>query len=263
MIDIRKFVDMKQLQQLQDTFSDATGLAAITVGADGKYLTEGSNFTDFCMRYTRQSEEGARRCEKCDNECTGTYFCHAGLMDFSNDIIINGEKIGAVIGGQVLPKEPDEEQFRQIARELDIDEDTYIKALKKVPVRDEKNIRASAALLGTIINMLVNLRYLQHVNGDRIEVFNSELSGITRNVNKAKSLMGELHNTATMEHILSLNANIEAAKAGKAGVGFAVVAREIGELSKQSGSVYDEIERLVSEIQDSVDKIDRAGALEE
>ena len=263
MIDIRKFVDMKQLQQLQDTFSDATGLAAITVGADGKYLTEGSNFTDFCMRYTRQSEEGARRCEKCDNECTGTYFCHAGLMDFSNDIIVNGEKIGAVIGGQVLPKEPDEEQFRQIARELDIDEDTYIKALKKVPVRDEKNIRASAALLGTIINMLVNLRYLQHVNGDRIEVFNSELSGITRNVNKAKSLMGELHNTATMEHILSLNANIEAAKAGKAGVGFAVVAREIGELSKQSGSVYDEIERLVSEIQDSVDKIDRAGALEE
>ena len=263
MIDIRKFVDMKQLQQLQDTFSDATGLAAITVGADGKYLTEGSNFTDFCMRYTRQSEEGARRCEKCDNECTGTYFCHAGLMDFSNDIIVNGEKIGAVIGGQVLPKEPDEEQFRQIARELNIDEDTYIKALKKVPVRDEKNIRASAALLGTIINMLVNLRYLQHVNGDRIEVFNSELSGITRNVNKAKSLMGELHNTATMEHILSLNANIEAAKAGKAGVGFAVVAREIGELSKQSGSVYDEIERLVSEIQDSVDKIDHAGALEE
>lgn len=263
MIDIRKFVDMNQLQQLQDTFSDATGLAAIAVGSDGKYITEGSNFTDFCMRYTRGSEEGAKRCEKCDRECTGTYFCHAGLMDFSNDITINGEKVGSVIGGQVLPNPPDEEKFREIARELDIDEESYIKALKKVPVRDEKNIRASADLLGVVINMLVNLRYLQYVNGGRIDVFNNELIGITKNVNKAKSLMGELHNTATMEHILSLNANIEAAKAGKAGVGFAVVAREIGELSKQSGSVYDEIERLVSEIQDSVDKIDNAGALED
>ena len=263
MIDIRKFVDMQQFQDLQDTFSDATGLAAIAVGVDGKYLTEGSNFTDFCMRYTRNSTEGARRCEKCDNECTGTYFCHAGLMDFANDIIINGEKVGAVIGGQVLPNPPDEEKFRQIARELDIDEDSYIKALRKVPIRDEKNIRASAELLGSIINLLVNLKYLQHVNGDRIEVFNDELLSITRNINKAKSLMGDLHNTATMEHILSLNANIEAAKAGKAGVGFAVVAREIGELSKQSGSVYDEIERLVSNIQDSVDKIEHAGALED
>lgn len=263
MIDIRKFVDMGQFQQLQDTFSDATGLAAIAVGVDGKYLTEGSNFTDFCMRYTRQSDEGAKRCEKCDKECTGTYYCHAGLMDFSKDIIVNGEKIGAVIGGQVLPAPPDEEKFRQIAREIGVDEDAYIKALNKVPIRDEKNIRASADLLGSIINMLVNLRYLQHVNGDRIEVFNDELTGITRNINKAKSLMGDLHNTATMEHILSLNANIEAAKAGKAGVGFAVVAREIGELSKQSGSVYDEIERLVSNIQDSVDKIEHAGALED
>ena len=253
---------MEQFQRVQDMFSDATGLAAIAVGADGKYLTEGSNFTDFCMRYTRQSDEGAKRCEKCDNECTGTYYCHAGLMDFSNDITINGEKVGAIIGGQVLPAPPDEEKFRQIARELDIDEDAYIKALRKVPVREEKNIRASADLLGVIINLLVNLKYLQHVNGDRIDVFNNELLGITRNINKAKSLMGDLHNTATMEHILSLNANIEAAKAGKAGVGFAVVAREIGELSKQSGSVYDEIEHLVSEIQDSVDKIEHAGDME-
>ena len=162
----------------------------------------------------------------------------------------------------MLPAPPDEEKFRAIARELDIDEEAYIKALNKVPIRDEKNIRASAELLGVIINLLVNLKYLQHVNGDRIDVFNNEISSITKNINQAKSLMGDLHNTATMEHILSLNANIEAAKAGKAGVGFAVVAREIGELSKQSGSVYDEIERLVSEIQNSVDKIEGAGDME-
>lgn len=244
---------------MQDRISIATGVAAIAVGADGKYLTEPSNFTDFCMKYTRGSTEGERRCVKCDNECTGTYYCHAGLMDFSIDLKIGDEKVGAIIGGQVLPGEPDEEKFRMIARELGINEDSYIDALRKVPVRSEKTIQAAADVLGTVTNMLINFRYLQTRNGNQIDVFKNELGNITENIESAKGLMSDLHNTSTMEHILSINANIEAAKAGKAGVGFAVVAREIGELSKQSGSVYDEIERLVDEIQISVDKIIRSG----
>lgn len=260
MLNIKDFVDLKTFQEIQDSFSNATGLAAIAVGADGKYITSPSNFTDFCMKYTRGCPEGERRCVKCDTECSGTYYCHAGLMDFSVDLKIGDEKVGAIIGGQVLPCEPDEEKFRAIARELGINEDAYIDALRKVPVRSEKSIHAAANLFGSIMNMLVNFKYLQTTNSGQIEAFSKELSGITANIDAAKGLMSDLHNTATMEHILSINANIEAAKAGKAGVGFAVVAREIGELSKQSGSVYDEIERLVDEIQVSVDKITKYGS---
>ena len=153
-MDIRDFMDLDKLQMLQDKFSDATGLAAIAVDDKGEYITKGSNFTDFCMKYTRGSEEGNRRCIKCDNECTGTYFCHAGLMDFSVDIIINGQKLGAVIGGQILPKEPDEEKFRATAEELGIDPDAYIRALKKVPISNENKIRAAAELLGLIVNQI-------------------------------------------------------------------------------------------------------------
>ena len=92
---------MNKLQEIQNNFSEATGLAAIAVGKNGEYITEGSNFTDFCMKYTRGSKEGNRRCVKCDNECSGTYFCHAGLMDFSVDIVVNGEKMGAITGMSV------------------------------------------------------------------------------------------------------------------------------------------------------------------
>ena len=56
------FMDLKILQKIQDAFSDATGLAAIAVDNDGKYITEGSNFTDFCMKYTRGCAEGSKRC---------------------------------------------------------------------------------------------------------------------------------------------------------------------------------------------------------
>ena len=259
MLDIREFVDLEKFQSIQDMFSDATGLAAIAVDAAGKYITEPSNFTDFCMKYTRESAEDERRCIKCDNECTGVYYGHAGLMDFSIDLKIGEEKVGAIIGGQVLPVPPDEEKFRSIARELGINEDLYIDALRKVPVRDEKTIRVAATMLGDIMNMLVNFQYLQTANEKQVKVFRDEFGGINENIEAAKGLMSDLHNTATMEHILSVNANIEAAAAGKAGVGFAVVAREIGTLSKQSGAVYDEIEHLVNEIQAAVNRIIKSG----
>ena len=48
-MNIRDFIDLKRLQEVQDNFSVATGFAAITVDNDGEYLTEGSNFTDFCI----------------------------------------------------------------------------------------------------------------------------------------------------------------------------------------------------------------------
>ena len=50
-MELKDFMDLGKLQKIQDAFSDATGLAAIAVGKNGEYITEGSNFTDFCMKY--------------------------------------------------------------------------------------------------------------------------------------------------------------------------------------------------------------------
>lgn len=257
-LDIKKFMDLQALQKIQDQFSDATGLAAISVDAKGNYITRGSNFTDFCMKYTRGTEEGLRRCVKCDNECKGTYFCHAGLMDFAADIIVNGEKIGAIIGGQVLPQPPDEESFRGIARELGIDEEIYIQALRKVPVRSEKMIRAAAEMLSDVVNQLVNLEYLKTSSQRKIEVFDQEVNSALEAVKKAKLHTKDLQRFASTENLLAINASIEAARAGKAGVGFAVVAREIGELSKNSTTIYNEIDELIKSIERSIQVMSEA-----
>lgn len=251
-MELKDFIDFKMLQDIQDQFSDATGLAAIAVDANGNYITKGSNFTDFCMKYTRNSPEGLRRCVKCDNECTGTYFCHAGLMDFASDIIINGERVGAVIGGQVLPKEPDYDEFRRIANELGINEEAYIAALKKVPIRSEKTIRRAAGMLGSLMNQLINLEYLKHLNSKKITVFDQEVNNALSAITQIKAKTKELQRVASMENILSINASIEAGRAGQAGVGFAVVAREIGEVSRQSAGVYEEIQELVTSAETSI-----------
>ena len=245
-MELKDFMDLSKLQKIQDAFSDATGLAAIAVGKNGEYITEGSNFTDFCMKYTRNSTEGNRRCVKCDNECTGTYYCHAGLMDFAIDIMLNGEKVGAIIGGQVLPQEPDDEKFRQTARELGIDEDAYIQAVHQVPVSSEKRIRAAADLLGDIVNQLVNLEYFRHMNGDRFNQLHNEVMHTT-------DIIQDIN--ANKQKMLSLNASIEAARSGEAGVGFAVVAKSMGELSSQSATIYGDIEKSVAKVTTAVNDI--------
>lgn len=247
-MELKDFMDMKKLQKIQNNFSEATGLAAIAVGKNGEYITEGSNFTDFCMKYTRGSKEGNRRCVKCDNECSGTYFCHAGLMDFSVDIVVNGEKMGAIIGGQVLPKQPDEEEFRNTAKELGIDPEKYIQALRKVPVSTEKRIRSSANLLGIIVNQLVNLEYFKHVNAGRLDKVKNEISKSGELISTINDKTSHLKGIANRQTILSLNATIEAARSGEAGKGFAVVAKSMQELSGQSAAIYNDIEKSVEEI---------------
>lgn len=247
-MELKEFMDMSKLQKIQDDFSNATGLAAIAVGMDGEYITEPSNFTDFCIKYTRGSEEGLRRCVKCDNECSGTYFCHAGLMDFAFDLIINGEKVGAIIGGQVLPTEPNEEQFRATAKELGIDPDEYIAALKEVPVSTEKRIRAAAGLLETITNQLVNLEYYKYVNATHLEAVQKGLEQSTETVNVINEYTSHLKKISSRQRILALNASIEAARSGEAGAGFAVVAKSMQDLSSQSDDIYKDIENSVEEI---------------
>jgi methyl-accepting chemotaxis protein len=57
---------------------------------------------------------------------------------------------------------------------------------------------------------------------------------------------------ATQSHVLSLNASIEAVKAGEAGKSFAVVAQEVRALAEQSGQGAASIAKIVEDIQAAV-----------
>ena len=52
-----------------------------------------------------------------------SYRCHADLVDFAAPIMLGDRMIGSFIGGQVLPEEPNLEKMRQIAREIEVDEE--------------------------------------------------------------------------------------------------------------------------------------------
>ena len=76
-----------------------------------------------------------------------------------------------------------------------------------------------------------------------------DLSEQTSQISQISELVGDL---ADQTNILALNAGVEAARAGENGQGFEVVAREIRNLADESKKSADQINKLVGDIQASM-----------
>ena len=69
-----------------------------------------------------------------------------------------------------------------------------------------------------------------------------DMRSILANITEKTSI---IHDIVFKTQLLSFNASIEAARAGEFGQGFAVVAEEIGNLAKTSGTAASEINKLL------------------
>lgn len=253
---IEDFCDMQKFESIMNNWAKSTGLATVAVGADGNYISECYNFTDFCIKLTRGSKEGCKRCEKCDQEGKGVYNCHAGLVDFGIPITLNdGTELGSIIGGQVLPEYPDEEKFRATARELRIDEDEYIDALHKVTVKTREEIEASANLLGDVINMFVRSSYQEAHNKVIVEKLRTGISKAAEEIHGANECTKKIAGYSKTQNILALNASIEAARAGEFGRGFVVVANEVKKLAEGMAETSKEIDSKLTQLTATIQEL--------
>ncbi len=290
-INLSDVLDINLLQKFLDNFAQSMNLASVAVDRDGNPVTKPSSYTRFCAQYTHSTKTGDDRCaashKRGGEEAARTgkpyiYKCHAGLIDFAAPILVEGELIGTILGGQILSKKPDDDEFRRIAREIGVSEENYISAVHEVTITSEKNIQAAAEVLFIVANSLSQVGYhkfkLKIMSRDLVDRFSviestmEELAASSITVNENQNelnkeilnvkqiseqinvILNSIKSIADQTKLLGLNASIEAARAGEAGRGFAVVATEIQSLSQNSKDTAMKIVQLTEDIQKSISK---------
>jgi ligand-binding sensor protein len=295
-IKLSDVIDLDFLQKFQDDFATGVGLASVTVDPEGNPITKPSRYIRFCREYTHSTATGDKRCaeshRKGGEEAAATgrpvvYECHAGLIDFAAPIMLEGRLIGTILGGQVLTSSPEEEKYRRIAKEIGVNPDEYVEASKEARILSRESIEAAANVLFIVANSMSNaayqrLRLRSVVNtlsdsahqisatmqqlaasastvSDNQTDLNSEIKNVNTVTGKIDEVMDFIKDIADETRLLGLNAAIEAARAGDAGLGFSVVAQEIRNLSADSKQTVGKIKELTTSIKESVDKTVRMG----
>jgi len=100
--------------------------------------------------------------------------------------------------------------------------------------------------------------------GDAVEAAVQGMASIREQARRIGSILTVITEIANQTNLLSLNAAIEAAKAGEQGKGFAVVAEEVRKLAERCGSAAKEIAGLIGAsdraITDGAGRVQAAGA---
>jgi methyl-accepting chemotaxis protein len=80
-----------------------------------------------------------------------------------------------------------------------------------------------------------------------------EVEELEKSVGNIDKIIEAIRNVSDQTNLLALNASIEAAKAGESGLGFAVVAEEIGKLAKESHDSTEQISNILKDIRSKAD----------
>lgn len=184
LVNLRDLIDVEILQDIQDRFAEATGLAAVTVDFRGKPVTRYSKFSKFCMLIRRDSRcleacyrsdahgglEAARRGKPY------IYKCHTGLVDFAMPIIVKDQYLGSIMAGQAKIEENEMDRLDLIVKEVPgwKDREEVMKAFEEIPVTSYDKITAAAELMFLVSNYIVE-KDMMHLMQEELNQKNLKL----------------------------------------------------------------------------------------
>ena len=134
------------------------------------------------------------------------------------------------------------------SKEISATSKELVKTMNEVNQVAEQTADLAGSGHASLIRMETTMRQIMDASGS-ITAKLSVLNEKTANIN---SVVTTITKVADQTNLLSLNAAIEAEKAGEYGLGFAVVAMEIRRLADQTAVATYDIEKMVKEMQSAV-----------
>lgn len=164
-IRFQDLFNLKDIQEIQDLFAEATGVGSIITQPDGTPITKPSNFTSLCS-LVRGTAKGAQNCFR-SNSCVGENSeeilirkCFSsGLWESGASINIGGIHIANWLIGQVRNEAQKEDEIVAYAHKLGLKPEKFISAFNEVPLMSTDDFRKIAEALYAFANQLSSLAY--------------------------------------------------------------------------------------------------------
>jgi anti-anti-sigma factor len=156
--------DLAEIQEIQDAFANATGVASIITTVEGEPITRPSNFCSLCQ-LIRSTEQGLANCMQSDAALGKVNLSgpvvqpclSGGLYDGGTSIMVGDRHIANWLIGQVLDDSFDEARMLDYADVVGADKAQFRAALYEVPRMSRERFEAVAQMLFLIARQLSRL----------------------------------------------------------------------------------------------------------
>ena len=160
--------NLADIQEIQDKFSEATGVASVILDPDGNLITKPSNVTRLCWDIVRGTEKGKRECLKFDckwgrSSADGynvTRCRNCGLLEAVAAIRIGEVHVASWVVGQVRDEGVSEEDACVYARGLNVNESEFLEAFHEVPQMAYGHFQKVANSLYSLANHVSSSAYM-------------------------------------------------------------------------------------------------------
>ena len=192
-IQFSDLFDVKEIQNLQDLFSDANGVASIITDTIGTPITMPSNFTNLCINIIRKTEKGCSNCYKSDasigrHNPSGPIVQHClsgGLWDAGASITVGGKHLANWLIGQVRGEDLDMQKMEQYAFEIGANREDFINALEEVPSMPTEKFHKISKMLFAFAHQLSEKAY----NNIKLKKESNDRKIVTQQLKKSNDLL--------------------------------------------------------------------------
>ena len=209
-IEFSDLFHLDDIQNLQDEFANATGVASIITGVDGAPITEPSYFCTLCKDIIRNTKIGKENCLKSDSfigkpsdkgprihECMS-----GGLWDAGAAIKIGDKHIANWLIGQVRNEKQSEDKMREYAKEIGVDEEIFLEAFREVPSMSAEKFVNIAQMVYTLANQLSKFAFQNVQQARFIKGLKEYEEKLKENEEKLKTLFEAMTEMVVLHEIV-------------------------------------------------------------